>query len=215
VNGVTTTSRALLAAWLGVVVLGLTGCGGDDDEPGGTGSTSASPTASDTVSQSADPSTDPTETPTDTGSPSPTVAPATGIELREQTSSIRLPEGWRATDPISTTQSSAIGPDGAGSITLLDDDTLNPGFPLEERVKIAIQTLPDGAKHTRLPDVMLGDTPAYHLTYTMPGRTEVHDLVEGERSQRLVTVDFALSAKALKQDPEIVATVLATFQWVG
>ena len=196
--------RLFAAAWLGVAALAIGACGGDDDEPEGAGTPSPAATVSEASAE-----------PSASGTPSPTVAPATGIELREQTSSIRLPEGWRATDPISTTQSSAIGPDGAGSITLLDDDTLNPGFPLEERVKIAIQTLPDGAKHTRLPDVMLGDTPAYHLTYTMPGRTEVHDLVEGERSQRLVTVDFALSAKALKQDPEIVASVLATFQWVG
>ena len=31
-------------------------------------------------------------------------------------------------------------------------------------MKSAIKTLPNGAKYTRLPDVMLGDTLAYHLT---------------------------------------------------
>ena len=221
-KGVTPSSRTLAAAWLSVAVLGLSGCGGDDDEPGATpsptSSISPSPSGSATASESADPSTDSSESadPSDPASVSPTVAPATGIELREETSSIRVPERWRAAPPIASYQSAATGPAGAGTIDLLDVETLNPGTPLEDRVKSAMKTLPKGAKVTRLPDVMLGgDTPAYHLTYTKPDSTEVTDIVETERNGQLITMDFYLSADALKKDPDIVASVLATFQWVG
>jgi hypothetical protein len=209
VNGVTRSPRLLLAAWLGVAALGLTACGGDDEEPSGDGSDSPSASSSETSPDS------PSTATTDSGTPTPTVPPAAGIELREQTSSIHVPDGWRAADPIVSYQSAATGPGGAGTIDLIDDETLNPGTPLEARVKSAIRTLPDGAKYTRLPDVMLGDTLAYHLTYTLPGRTEVSDIVETERSQRLITINFTISAKALKQDPDLVASVVASFQWVG
>jgi hypothetical protein len=207
VIGVSLSPGTLVAACLSVALLGLSGCSGDD-EPGAGAS---SPAQSATASTSDDPTTDPSET----GSPTPTVAPATGIELREQTSSIRVPEGWREGAPLASYQSGAIGPAGAGTINLIDDETLNPGTPLEVRVKSAIKTLPDGAKYTRLPDVMLGDTLAYHLTWTTPGRTEVSDVIETERNQRLITINITLSAKAVKQDPDLVASVLATFQWIG
>jgi hypothetical protein len=215
VNRVTHSSRTLVAAWLSVVALALSACGGDDDEPKGADSPSPS-SASATATESGDPTPDPSDTGSESGSATPTVAPATGIELREQTSSIRLPENWRAAPPIASYQSAATGPAGAGTIDLIDDETFNPGTPLEDRVKSAMHTLPKGAKVTRLPDVMLGgDTPAFHLTYTKPGSTEVTDIVETERNGRLITMDFYLSADALKKDPDIVASVLATFQWVG
>ena len=223
VKGVTTSSRTLAAAWLSVAVLGLSACGGDDDEPevDPRRPPPARPgraTASDSADPCTDPSTDPSDSadPSDTASVSPTVAPATGIELREETSSVRVPEKWRAAPPIASYQSGATGPAGAGTIDLLDVETLNPGTALEDRVKAAMTTLPKGAKVTRLPDVMLGgDTPAYHLTYTKPDSTEVTDIVETERNGQLVTMDFYLSADALEKDPDIVASVLATFQWVG
>jgi hypothetical protein len=207
VIGVSSSSRMLAAVWVGVVVLGLSACGGDD-EPAGEGSPSPS-SSSTTPSGSEDP------TPSQSPPQSESVAPATGVELREQTSSIRAPEGWRAAPPLASYQSGAIGPGGAGTINLIDDETLNPGTPFDERVQAAIKTLPDGADYTRLPDVMLGDSLAYHLTWTTPGRSEVSDVIETERNGRLITINTTLSAKAVKQDPDLVASVLATFQWVG
>jgi hypothetical protein len=207
-ESVTPSRRLLAASWLGVAVLCLGACGGDDD-PTGTGS-STPPASTSTASESGDPTT----APSDTGSPSPTVAPATGIELREQSSSIHVPVRWRAAPPLASYQSAATGPQGAGTIDLIDDETLNPGAPLEVRVDSAIKTLPKGATYTRLPDIMLGDSLAYHLTYTTPGRTEVNDVIETERNQRLITIDFYLSAKALAKHPDTVASVLATFQWI-
>jgi hypothetical protein len=215
VNRVTTTPRLLMAAWLGAAVLGLTACGGDDEPsvPSGNGSDSASssgsapgtPTTSETT---ADPTSDPTD-----GEPS--VAAATGAELRQQVSSLHLPEGWEPDAGVVSYQSSATGPRGFGTIGLIDDEALDPGTPLEQRVESAIQTLPKDADVTRLPDVMLGgDTPAYHLTYTQPGRSEVNDLVETDRGERLITITFTLSAKALNQDPALVDSVLASFQWL-
>jgi hypothetical protein len=206
VNAVTRTRRLLVLAWLGAVLIGLTAC--NDDHPTG----HASPSTS--TSSSTGPATGSAE-PTQSGTPTSTVAPATGLELREQTSSIHVPEGWIAVDPLVSYQSAARGPRGAGTIDLIDDETLNPGAPLADRVRSAVKSLPDGATYTRLPDVMLGDSVAYHLTYTMPGRTEVTDIVETERDQRLITINFTLTAKALEKDPDLVASVLASFQWVG
>jgi len=204
----TRSPRLLAAAWLGVAVLGLGACGGDGD--GSNGAATSSPSA--TVSESDEPTADPTPDASETAAP--TVAPATGIELREQTSSIQVPEGWRDAPPIASYQSGATGPRGAGTISLMDVETLNPNTPLEERVKAALQTLPDGAKPTRLPDVMLGDSPAYHLMYTKAGRGEVTHIIETERNQRLITIDLYISNEALKQSPDLVESVLATFQWL-
>jgi hypothetical protein len=198
----------LAAASVGVFLLGLSACGGDD-EPAAEGSPSASSSQATTPSGSADP------TPSQSAPQPPTVAPATGVELREQTSSIRVPDGWRAAPPLASYQSGAIGPGGAGTINLIDDETLNPGTPFDVRVQAAIKALPDGADYTRLPDVMLGDSLAYHLTWTAPGRSEVSDVIETERNGRLITINTTLSAKAVEQDPDLVASVLATFQWVG
>ena len=215
-NAVSRSPRLLTAAWLGVAVLGLAACGGDD-EPSGQGSGSpstatSSATSSATTTESSG-TTDPTSSPSES---QPEVAPATGIELREQVSSLHAPEGWVAVKPLASYQSTAMGPGGAGSMDLIDDESLAPGTSLEQRYRSAVATLPKGAKSTRLPDVMLGgDTPAYHLTYTTPGRTEVNDIIEAERDQRLVTINLTLSAKAAQQDPDLVASVLASFQWVG
>jgi hypothetical protein len=214
---VTRSPRLLTATWLGVAVLGLAACGGDD-EPSGQGSgapstATSSATSTGTTATGSPGTTDPSGSPTES---QPEVDPATGIELREQVSSLHAPEGWVAVEPLASYQSTAMGPGGAGSIDLIDDESLAPGTSLEQRYRSALATLPKGAKTSRLPDIMLGgDTPAYHLTYTTPGRTEVNDIIEAERDQRLVTINVTLSAKAVKQDPDLVASVLASFQWVG
>jgi hypothetical protein len=207
VNCVTPTPRLKLAAWCSAAVLGLAACGGDEEEPSGTGSGTPTPSASTSAS-------DPTESATSSETPTPTVAPATGIELRQKISSIRVPEGWVLIDPLVSYQSGALGPEGSGTISLIDDETLNPGAPLEVRVDSAIKTLPKGAQHTRLDDVMLGDTVAYHLTYTVKGSSEINDVVETERDGRLITINFSLDEKTVRDNPDLVASVLATFQWV-
>ena len=204
-NRVTPTPRLVLAAWCGVAVLGLTACG-DDNDPSSDGS--ASPTPSSSVSAS-----DPTES-TTTAPPTPTVAPATGIELREKISSLHVPEGWIPIDSLATYQSAALGPNGSGTINLIDDETLNPGTPLEARVDSAVKTLPKGATYERLDDVMLVDTVAYHLSYTVKGVPEVNHVVETERDGRLITINFTLDDKTVRDNPDLVASVLATFQWI-
>ncbi len=181
------TSR--IAAWLVVAVLGLAAC--DDD---------------------ADPSADGSDSPS--SSASATGEAATGIELREQTSSIRAPEGWIASDPSVSYQSVALGPRGAGSITLIDDETLDPGKSLEVLVDSAIKSLPKDATYLRLDDVLLGDSVAFHLSYTTEGSKDFNEMVSTERDGRLITISFSLAPKALRDNPNLVASVLATFQWV-
>jgi hypothetical protein len=204
VNDVTPKPRLVLAAWCGLVVLGLTACD-DDDDPSSDGSQPPTSSASVTASETA---------PSTSTTPTPTVAPATGIELREKISSIHVPEGWIPIDSLASYQSAALGPSGSGTINLIDDETLNPGTPLEVRVDSAVKTLPKGAEYERLDDVMLGDTVAYHLTYTVKGLAEVNDVVETERDGRLITINFTLDQKTVRDNPDLVASVLATFQWI-
>lgn len=201
-NGVTPTPRLILAAWC-VAVLGLAGCGDDETDPSGDGSGAPTPSTSVSASEA-----------TASGTPTSTLAPAAGIELREQTSSIHVPQGWVSVDPLVSYQSAARGPKGSGTIDLIDDETLNPGAPLEVRVDSAIKTLPKDATYVRLDDVLLGDSVAYHLSYTTKGSSEVNDVVETERNGRLITINFSLAQKALRDNPNLVASVLATFQWL-
>jgi hypothetical protein len=209
VNDVTPSPRLILAAWCGAAVLGLAGCGGDD-EPSGDGSAAPTPSTSVSTSEAA-----PSDTPGTSTPSTPTVAPAIGIELREKISSIHAPEGWIPVDPLVSYQSAAMGPNGSGTIDLIDDKTLNPGTSLEVRVDSAIKTLPKGADYVRLDDVILGDSTAYHLSYTVKGNTEVNDVVETERNGRLITINFSLDQKTVRGNPDLVASVLATFQWIA
>ncbi len=175
------------------------------DSPSTSPSTSPSPTLEPTGSGT---------TPEPTGSGKPTIEPATGIELREKTSSIRVPEGWRRVEPLVSYQSGAVGPRGAGGIDLFDDKALYPGSSLKVRVHARIKTRPKGAKYARLDNVMLGDSVAFHLQWSTEDSPRIDHVVETERNGRLITVNFSIEPKVLRRDPNLVASVLATFRWV-
>ena len=120
-----------------------------------------------------------------TGSTSAEVAPAGGPELRLDTASVHAPEGWVKEDPIASYESSASNPKGRGLVTLLDFEGLGGASDLDSIYRATVESLPSGAKPTRLPDVLLGEEQqeAIHVGYTLKGDPNSYDIVDG-RPQR-------------------------------
>ncbi|MXG89072.1 hypothetical protein [Nocardioides flavescens] len=186
---------------------------GTDDDPGDAASPEQSSAAS---SPAQSPSERPSEVQT-SGSAStstgPSVAPATGPLIAVGTSSFRAPDGWVEDGGISQDQNSARRPGGGGLVIVGDMAAFGSAAPLDARVQVALDQAPKGA--TRLPDVSLGDdgTLAGVITYKEGGNTVVD--VMTERAGRVVNVSFTLRPSDLKADPDLVESVLASWQWVA
>ena len=211
----TRTRPRLAAAALGVVLLtGAAACGDDDpptsQDPPSTASPSGSPSGS--TSESASESTsESTSTPA-----APSVTPATGIELVEETSAVRAPEGWTAGDPLLDYASPANGPGRRDTLQLVDSGSISGGgVSLDDQAQSAIASLPKGAKSERLPDVDLAGTPAFHIHYTVPGDPALYDTITTTRNGRDVGIDFILDKKTAAQNPQLIESVLATWRWLS
>jgi hypothetical protein len=202
-------SSAARLASAAIAALALTACSsGGDDAPGEAASPSASSPATSPSASSGE-----VQTSESAGeSVDPTVAPATGTLIAVRTSSFRVPEGWVEDGGISKDQNSARRPGGGGLITVNDMDAFGSPAPLDDRVQVALEQAPKGAE--RLPDVTLGEdgTQAGVITYRQAGATVVE--VMTERAGRVVDVEFNLRPSDLKADPDLVESVLATWQWV-
>jgi len=203
-------ARLLVSA---TAVLALTACSsGDGDAPG----EAASPAPS---NPSSSPSTSPSEvqtSPSSSGSATaaptdqPGVAPATGPLVAVGTVSFRAPDGWVAERGISKDQRSARRPGGGGIIVVNDLESL--GSDASALAQIAVESGPKGAD--RLPDTTLGDdgTVAAQVTWRENGNTTF--LFIAVRAGRTINLDFNLRPSDLKADPDLVESVLASWQWI-
>jgi hypothetical protein len=191
-----------------VLLAGTAGCGGDDSEKGQGDPTPAATSATSTSSPSE--STDQTSSPA-----APSVTPASGIQLTEASSTVRAPAGWKPMKDVVDYASAATEPGKFNSLQLVDSGDLSGGAPLDVQAQSAIKALPDGAKADRLPDVMLDGVAAFHIHYTVPGDRQEYDTVTTVRNGRNVGLDFMLDKKNADTNPDLVASVLATFQWVA
>jgi hypothetical protein len=197
-----TRRRAAVTALAAVLILGCSGCAADDSPkatdgptPTGTGSPSAATTAP--------------------SSTAPSVTPAAGIQLTEASSTVRVPVGWKPMKAVVDYASSATEPGRYNTVQLVDSGDLSGGAPLDVQAQSAIKTLPEGAHASRLPDVMLDGVAAFHIHYTVPGDRQEYDTITTVRSGRNVGLDFMLEKKNAATNPDLVASVLATFHWIA
>jgi hypothetical protein len=202
--------RAATAALVATLALGLSGCGDDDpgestDDPttGAPSTSSSSPTSSDSPTESQS-----------TESQSPSVTPATGIELTEETSSLRLPDGWEPAEPLVDWASGADGPNPYDSFQLSDRPSLAGDTTLDSLAQSAMEVLPKGVDAERLPDIDLAGSPAYVITFTEAGIPAVNYDIATLRNGRSISIDVILDKKTVKQDPQLLESVLASFRWL-
>jgi hypothetical protein len=214
---VTRTRRLGVAATLAAVLLvGAAGCGDDDSKQSQDDPTTAAPSttssdpsgsASESISESASESASAPET--------PSVTPATGIELVQATSAVRAPAGWEQQDALLDYASAATEPGKLNTVQLADSGSISGGASLDALAEGAIKALPRDADVQRLPDVDLGGVPAFHLHYTVPQDPQEYDVITTERNGRNVGLDFILMKKNAATNPDLIASVLATFRWTA
>jgi hypothetical protein len=194
-----------VAALAAVLLVGAAGCGGDDSD-GTQGDPTPSPTGATSL----------TETSEQTSSPAaPSVTPASGIQLSEASSTVRAPAGWKASKPLVSFASAASEPGTPNGLQLVDSGDLSGGASLDVQAQSAIKVLPKGAKAERLPDVELDGVEAFHIHYTVPGDAREFDTITTVRNGRNVGLDFMLAKRHADTNPDLVASVLATFQWIA
>jgi hypothetical protein len=207
---VTRTRRHAVGAALAAVLLaGAAGCGGDDsDQSKDDPSTPSTPASSGSSA--------PTSSPTDETSPAaPSITPAAGIELTEASSAIRVPVGWTRMDDLVDYASAASDKTNRNSVNLVDSGDISGGAPLDVQAQSALHNLPKGAQASRLPDVQLDGVAAFHIHYTVPGDRSEYDTITTVRNGRNVGLDFILEKKNAATNPDLVASVLATFAWTA
>jgi hypothetical protein len=194
-----------------VVLAGAGGCGDDDSKQAQDDPTEAVTSTAETATDS--PSDPASESATEPGTPS--VTPATGIELVEATSAVRVPAGWEPQDALLDYASAATEPGKLNTVQLADSGSISGGASLDALAEGAIKALPSGADVQRLPDVDLDGVPAFHLHYTVPQDSQEYDVVTTERNGRNVGLDFMLVKKNAATNPDLIASVLATFRWTA
>ncbi len=200
-------AAVLLAA---VLLAGAAGCGDDSEQGQGDPTPTATSATSPTSPSGPSESTDQTSSPA-----APSVTPASGIQLTEASSTVRAPAGWKPMKDVVDYASAATEPGKFNSVQLVDSGDLSGGAPLDVQAQSAIRTLPDGAKADRLPDVMLDGVAAFHIHYTVPGDAREFDTITTVRNGRNVGLDFMLAKRHADTNPDLVASVLATFQWIA
>jgi hypothetical protein len=219
VKRVTRTRRLGASCALALVVLaGAGGCGDDDSKQAQDDPTEAVTSTAETAETATDPPSDPPSesasgSATEPGTPS--VTPATGIELVEATSAVRVPAGWEPQDALLDYASAATEPGKLNTVQLADSGSISGGASLDALAEGAIKALPSGADVQRLPDVDLDGVPAFHLHNTVPQDPQEYDVVTTERNGRNVGLDFMLVKKNAATNPDLIASVLATFRWTA
>jgi hypothetical protein len=190
-----------------VLALALSGCGDDD-----AGASTGDPTSSAPSTSSGTPTGG--ESSSGTAPTSSSVTPASGLELAEETSSLRLPEGWEPAEPLVDGASGADGPHPYDSFQLSDRPSLAGDTTIDSLAQSAMEVLPEGVEAQRLPDIDLAGSPAYVITFTEAGTPAVNYDIATLRNGRSISIDVILDKKTTRQDPQLLDSVLASFRWL-
>jgi hypothetical protein len=194
------TKRTTIALALATAVL-ASGC--QDD--GGSASPEPGP---DTTSAAGEP----TESDTPTQEPEETVAPATGPELDMGTYTIRVPEGWRVRSGGPFSEVERL-PRSDAAVAKSVFGMISPtSFPSVRAKTLDEEAREHGGDDKRLPDVVIDGEPAYHFRGLEPGgfRTESFGLNYDYEGVRL---SFSLFGGTRQQQEDLIASVLASWQW--
>jgi hypothetical protein len=213
VQRVTRTRRhAAVAALAAVLLAGVAACGDDDSKQ-----SQDDPSSAASSTDVSDPSESPGESATESASvpETPSLTPATGIELVQASSAVRAPAGWEQQEALLDYASAATEPGRLNTMQLADSGSISGGADLDTLAQGAMAVLPKDADVQRLPDVDLGGVPAFHLHYTIPQDPQEYDVITTERNGRNVGLDFILVKKNAATNPDLIASVLATFRWTA
>ena len=167
-----------------------------------------------TAPEPTDPSTEPpTRRP---APPSPSVSPASGIQLNEASSTVTAPAGWEAACPRSWSTPPRPGkPGGLASLQLVDSGDISGGASLDSLAQSTLDTLPQGAKATGCPTstwtARLSSTSTTRSGASRASTTRSPPSATG----RNVGLDFVLLKKDSATNPDLIASVLATFPWIA
>lgn len=181
------------SALVAVMVLSLSGCGGDDadarpDEPStsATGSATSEPTASD----------------------EPEVAPATGPEMSVDNVSLRTPKGHDVRR-VNDLMMSSTGPQG-DRVTVSVRSTMQ-ATSLSEQARVEMKSILWQKPPRRLDDVTVGDVEMYHLRGAGFGGYP-SDVFGAQVGGNDVTISI-LTFRPDRERAEIVESVLASVTW--
>ena len=207
-----TRRHAAVAALAAVVLAGRRGCGDDDPEQSQDDPTTAAPapaapveSASESDQRVRQPPPDPVGHAghRDRARPGDLRRPGAG-RLGAAGRPRRLRLGGDRARPAQLRRSSSTAASISGGATL---DALAAGR--------ASRRCPRGADAQRLPDVDLAGVPAFHIHYTVPGDRAEYDVITTVRNGRNVGLDFILEKKNAATNPDLIASVLATFRWTA
>ena len=133
----------------------------------------------------------------------------------QASSAVRAPAGWELQEALLDYASAATEPGKLNTMQLADSGSISGGADLDALAQGAMAALPKDADVERLPDVDLGGVQAFHVHYTIPKDPQEYDVITTERNGRNVGLDFILLKKNAATNPDLIASVLATFRWTA
>lgn len=186
--------RSVLAAAVAAVL--LAGCGGDSTAG------SEEPVA---------PTSPATSSPEGSAEPSSTVEPAGGPVLDGGVLRLRVPRGFEVSDQMVDFMWDADDPRSFSSVFLTVVPP-TPGLTLADQARISLRNvMPDGSR--RLPDVTLDGVDFYRVVGQEPDGLHVEQYGTSYRKDVAILVNVDQRASKAERE-ELIASVLASFEWV-
>ena len=197
-NRVTGTAIGCGAA----LALLLSGCGGNDGasaDPTSSSSSSSTPTSS----GSGEPS---------TSTSTPTVAPATGVLLKQPSATMNSPTGFVHAPGMVHFLDSAFSTGSTNDVVSLSQSPWGGGS-VTHAARLALKSSSYIIPPKRLEDVVLDGVPAYHLAGS-PDRFTAGDMYGAIYQDDLVTIEFDFGKRRSPAERrKLMASSLATFHW--